>query len=122
MNERIKALLLNARNMFDNGVTDSNNKIYIHGSEENLEKFAELIIQECFQECMNEGASYEEKSAGAYQSNLYVTAIKKHFELEEQVTESNEWHTCPYAEEIHGDYETLCDCDEEQAYQCRMDI
>jgi hypothetical protein len=46
-------------------------------------KFAELIIQECFQACMNEGASYEEKAAGAYQSNLYVTAIKKHFGVEE---------------------------------------
>ena len=47
MNERIKALLLNERNMFVNGVTESDNKIYIHGSEENLEKFAELIIREC---------------------------------------------------------------------------
>ena len=47
MNERIKALLLNARNMFVNGVTESNNKIYIHGSEENLEKVAELIVWEC---------------------------------------------------------------------------
>jgi hypothetical protein len=47
MNKQIKALLLNARNMFVNGVTESNNKIYIHGSEENLEKFAELIIREC---------------------------------------------------------------------------
>ena len=47
MNERIKALLLNARNMFVNGVTESDNKIYIHGSEENLEKFAELIVLEC---------------------------------------------------------------------------
>ena len=47
MNERIKAMLLNARNMFVNGVTESNNKIYIHGSEENLEKFAELIVREC---------------------------------------------------------------------------
>ena len=47
MNERIKALLLNARNMFVNGVTESDNKIYIHGSEENLEKFAELIMREC---------------------------------------------------------------------------
>jgi len=47
MNERIKALLLNARNIFVNGVTESNNKIYIHGSEENLEKFAELIVREC---------------------------------------------------------------------------
>jgi hypothetical protein len=48
-----------------------------------VKKFAELIIQECFQACMNEGASYEEKAAGAYQSNLYVTAIKKHFGVEE---------------------------------------
>jgi hypothetical protein len=32
---------------------------------------------------MNEGASYEEKAAGAYQSNLYVTAIKQHFGVEE---------------------------------------
>jgi len=47
MNERIKALLLNERNKFVNGVTESNNKIYIHGSEENLEKFAELIVREC---------------------------------------------------------------------------
>ena len=47
MNERIKALLLNERNMFVNGVTESDNKIYIHGSEENLEKFAELIVREC---------------------------------------------------------------------------
>ncbi len=51
MNERIKALLLNERNMFVNGVTESNNKIYIHGSEENLEKFAELIVRECIGCC-----------------------------------------------------------------------
>ena len=51
MNERIKELLLNARNMFDNGVTESNNKIYIHGSEENLEKFAQLIVNECLTIC-----------------------------------------------------------------------
>ena len=47
MNKRIKALLLNERNMFVNSVTESDNKIYIHGSEENLEKFAELIVREC---------------------------------------------------------------------------
>ena len=51
MNEHIKSLLLNSRNMFVNGVTESNNKIYIHGSEENLEKFAELIIKECYEHC-----------------------------------------------------------------------
>ena len=37
--------------MFVNGVTESNNEIYIHGSEENLEKFAELIIRRCAEYC-----------------------------------------------------------------------
>jgi len=50
--------------------------------DEFCKKFAELIVRECAQACMNEGASYEEKAAGAYQSNLYVTAIKKHFGVE----------------------------------------
>ena len=51
MNERVKALLLNARNMFDNGVTEIDGKIYIHGSEENLEKIGKLIMMECYEEC-----------------------------------------------------------------------
>jgi hypothetical protein len=51
--------------------------------EFDYKKFAELIIAECAQACMNEGASYEEKAAGAYQSKLYVTAIKKHFGVDE---------------------------------------
>jgi hypothetical protein len=51
MNEKIKALLLNERNMFVNGVTESDNKIYIHGSEENLEKFAELILNDVMSIC-----------------------------------------------------------------------
>jgi len=51
-------------------------------TEQCYQKFAELIVRECAQACMNEGASYEEKAAGAYQSNLYVTAIKKHFGVE----------------------------------------
>jgi len=93
-----------------------------HADEQDLAKFAELIVQECAQACMNEGASYEEKAAGAYQSNLYVTAIKQHFGFEEQSTKPNGLHTCPYAEEIHNDYETLCDCDEEQQRQCAADI
>ena len=115
MNERIKELAVEAgyeKDMFGVG----------HWDMPECKKFAELIIQECVQACMNEGASYEEKAAGAYQSNLYVTAIKQHFKLEEQFTKPNELHTCPYAEEIHNDYETLCDCDEEQTYQCAMDV
>jgi len=75
MNERIDKLLVEAGAYFggDGVVYDTFDP----------KKFAELIIQECFQACMNEGASYEEKAAGAYQSNLYVTAIKKHFGVEE---------------------------------------
>ncbi len=118
MNERIKELWVQAGGHYDSG----NQHTWPQYTIDNPEKFAELIVQECAQACMNEGASYEEKAAGAYQSNLYVTAIKQHFGLEEQSTEPNGLHTCPYAEEIHGDYETLCDCDEESTRQCAMDI
>lgn len=31
-------------------------------------------------------------------------------------------HTCPYAEEIGGDSESLCNCCGECSYQCAMDI
>ena len=31
-------------------------------------------------------------------------------------------HTCPYAEEIAGDYETLCTCCDECETQCCQDI
>jgi len=31
-------------------------------------------------------------------------------------------HTCPYAEEINGDSETLCTCCEDCQYECAMDI
>jgi hypothetical protein len=76
MNERIRLLAEQAgyeKDMFGIG----------HWDMPECQKFAELIIAECAQACMNEGASYEEKTAGAYQSNLYVTAIKKHFGVEE---------------------------------------
>ena len=73
MNERILKLAREAGLLVHNPT----------GVPTKLEKFAQLIVQECFQACMNEGASYEEKAAGAYQSNLYVTAIKKHFGVEE---------------------------------------
>ena len=31
-------------------------------------------------------------------------------------------HTCPYAEDIHGDSESLCNCCAECQYQCAQDI
>jgi len=35
---------------------------------------------------------------------------------------TSELHSCPYAEEIHGNYEKVCDCDEERTRQCAQDI
>ena len=35
---------------------------------------------------------------------------------------ATEPHTCPYAEEINGDYETLCTCCEECQQNCIQDI
>lgn len=36
--------------------------------------------------------------------------------------EGTEPHTCPYAEEIHYDYDTLCTCCEDCTHECLMDI
>ena len=86
MNERIKALLLNARNMFVNGVTESNNKIYIHGSEENLEKFAELIVKECVGVVENLSPGYEDyrnQIEDAFRRDC-VEQIKQHFGVAER--------------------------------------
>ena len=47
------------------------------------EKFAELIIAECAQACINMGNEYEIKSAGQYQAELFAFAIKRHFGVEE---------------------------------------
>lgn len=33
-----------------------------------------------------------------------------------------ELHTCPYSEDINGNYETLCNCCSECSNQCAMDI
>ena len=85
MNERIRELAEQAEQYASekDGKYDGAGNLNWQWQDIKMEKFAELIIQECFQACMNEGASYEEKAAGAYQSNLYVTAIKQHFGVEE---------------------------------------
>jgi len=35
---------------------------------------------------------------------------------------TDENHTCPFAEEINGDYEANCNCCEECYHECCMDI
>ena len=107
MNERIKELSIKA------GFPEWSN----HAIEFELEQFAELIIQDLIDSMIKRYGDDDELPI--QEIKLFV---KEHFGVEEQVTEPAELHTCPYAEEIHGDYETLCDCDEEQTYQCAMDI
>ena len=48
-----------------------------------MSKFAELIVRECAQACINMGNDYEIKSAGQYQAELFAFAIKQHFGVEE---------------------------------------
>ena len=79
MNERINDLFDKA---LDEVVPNTWTNLTMDQLNDIKNKFAELIIQECVQACINEGKTYEVKSAGAYQSNLYVTAIKKHFGVE----------------------------------------
>ena len=114
MNERIKQLWEEAAKTTQSDSWEEQTKF--------MERFAELIVRECAQACINMGNDYEIKSAGQYQAELFAFAIKKHFGVDQEVTEPNELHTCPYAEEIHNDYETLCDCDEDRTYQCAMGV
>jgi hypothetical protein len=98
MNERIGQLAEQA------GLLGPSSRI--GNSHDATERFAELIVREC--------ADVAGRDVGHF--------VLKHFEVKEQSTEPNRLHTCPYAEEIHNDYETLCDCDEEQQRQCAMDV
>ncbi len=98
MNERIGQLAEQA------GLLGPSSRI--GNSHDATERFAELIVREC--------ADVAGRDVGHF--------VLKHFEVKEQSTEPNGLHTCPYAEEIHNDYETLCDCDEEQQRQCAMDV
>jgi len=107
MNERIQQLWEESQQW--NGSDDGRGGLKIL---ESVEKFAELIVADVLNEvlqAMDDGM------------DVYDTVASK-FGVEEQVNDSKELHTCPYREEIHNDYESLCDCDEEQQHQCAMDI
>ena len=114
MNERIRELAEQAR------VQDRGYFIYQYGGPTghqsvekaiDLEKFAELIVRDIH--------AYVD---GLDTAQIISRGILKRFGVEEQVQDSKELHTCPYREEIHNDYESLCDCNEEQQHQCAMDI
>ena len=121
MNERIKQLALQSQLVYE--TTDG--KVYNSWEDyvdltEYVEKFAELIVKECARIVINNGIATAIHDQMVRQD--CVNDIKQHFGVEEQVQDSKELHTCPYREEIHNDYESLCDCDEEQQHQCAMDI
>ena len=83
MNERIRQLADEAGAVWKEQrprFTNSNNPIDLPVSaNRDLEKFAELIVLECVQACINKGKIYEVKSAGEYQSAIFADAIKQHF-------------------------------------------
>jgi hypothetical protein len=80
MNEHIKKL-------FDRALDQAVPETWTTLSHEQITKlsevFAELIIAECAQACINMGNEYEIKSAGQYQAELFAFAIKEHFGVEE---------------------------------------
>ena len=81
-------------------------------TQEAIERLIELIVLECVVIV----GSMEEPHQDI------AKLIKQHFGVEEQATETVELHSCPYAEELYGNYDKMCDCDEERTRQCAMDI
>ena len=115
MNERIKKLAEQAQKVAyytDGGYTPIMTL--------DQEKFAELIIRHCAKSLWTEECHTSDLALEEFERNS--AKIKEHFGVEDQVNDSKELHTCPYREELHNDYESLCDCDEEQQHQCAMDI
>ena len=87
--------------------------------------FGDLIVQECAD--IVASSSLPDAYSEPYLS-VIAEEIKEHFgvDMNEKVipivNEEDNLHTCPYRAEICNDYDTLCDCDEEQTMNCRMDI
>ena len=79
MNDKFKLLALEAKM----GTADFDVGSYYVATPDKMQKLCELIVRECAQVCIEEGKTFEVESAGEYSSNLYATAIKKHFGVEE---------------------------------------
>jgi len=83
VNERIQTLAKQAGVVWKEQLprfTNTNNPIdFPVSANRDLEKFAELIVEECVQACINKGKTYEVKLAGEYQSAIFADAIKQHF-------------------------------------------
>jgi hypothetical protein len=125
MNERIRQLAEQAKKYSLDAmikITDKEQALKVY-SETYDTKFALLLMREIAMVQITHQASMdlENKKMDDPAKELNYAVIE-HFGVEKQVQDSKELHTCPYREEIHNDYESLCDCDEEQQHQCAMDI
>ena len=120
MNPRIQELEQQALSIVLNGNDPDSDVDKMYIPSEFTKKFAELIVRECVAICQDiDGEDNTDARSGRQDC---AVEIREHFGVEEQVQDSKELHTCPYREEILNDYESLCDCDEEQQHQCAMDI
>ena len=75
MNERIKELVRQAGVTWLDGNPHGVNHYYIT-SEQQMEKFAELIVQECI-------AAIESRAVEKPMSEYYIKQIEEHFGVEE---------------------------------------
>lgn len=53
---------------------------------------------------------------------IYFTESGKSKKCEVNSLKYYELHTCPYREDVGGDNQTLCDCDQERTNNCAEDI
>ena len=83
-------------------------------TQEAIERLIELTVRECDRYVAEH---YDEMEPWMQPGDLL-----EHFGVEEQATEPVELHSCPYAEELYGNYDKMCDCDEERTRQCAMDV
>lgn len=77
MNERIKELITQAGGHWNHG--DFNMPSSVEFQEQDIEKFAELIVKECLDQCYNRGMN-DELYAGQLRAAGY---IEKHFGLKQ---------------------------------------
>jgi hypothetical protein len=82
MNQRIRQLAEKANIEFTYDPTEKPVRAFVECWEDELEKFAELIVRECAQAMLDYGKTYAHLSAGEYQSNEFSKVIKQHFGVE----------------------------------------
>lgn len=101
-----------------------NPDIYDRYQSFDIDKFAQLMITE-FRKVIDHTEDEAIDRGFMVSEAMYLLGcnVVDHF-VNQQVIPINsvEPHICPFKAEINGDYETLCNCSEEQEYECRMDI